>query len=67
MEAMRDAYKVWWGNLMECDHLKDQSIDRRIILKRIYKKGMWRHGLVCSGSEEGHGAGCCECGNEPAG
>ena len=51
MKVMRDAYRVWWGNLMECDHFKDQSIDGRIILKRIYKKGMWRQGLVFSGSE----------------
>jgi len=29
----------WWGNLRERDHLKDPCIDRRLILKRIFK--MW--------------------------
>jgi hypothetical protein len=28
----------WWGNLRERDHLEDLGLDRRIILKRIFKK-----------------------------
>jgi hypothetical protein len=28
----------WWGNLRERDHLEDQSLDRRIILKWIFRK-----------------------------
>jgi hypothetical protein len=28
----------WWGDLMEEDHLKDRSLDGRIILNCIYKK-----------------------------
>jgi hypothetical protein len=28
----------WWGNLKERDHLEDLGIDRRIILKWIFKK-----------------------------
>ena len=28
----------WWGDLRERDHLEDLSIDRRIILKWIFKK-----------------------------
>jgi len=29
---------VWWGNLRERDHLEDPGIDRRIILKWIFRK-----------------------------
>ena len=28
----------WWGNLKEGDHLGDPSVDRRIILIRIFRK-----------------------------
>jgi len=28
----------WWGDLMEKDHLKDQGIDEKIILKWMFKK-----------------------------
>jgi len=34
----------WWGNLRERDHLEDQSVDRRIILRWIFRKrdvGLW--------------------------
>ena len=59
----------WWGILREKrDHLKDQRVDRRIILNWILWKwdgsidwidlaqnrDMWR-------------AGSCKCGNEPSG
>jgi len=30
--------EFWWGNLRERDHLEDPGIDRRIILKCIFKK-----------------------------
>jgi hypothetical protein len=29
---------VWWGDLREGDHLKDQGVDGRMILKWIFKK-----------------------------
>ena len=28
----------WWGDLMERDHLEDLGIDRKIVLKWIFKK-----------------------------
>ena len=34
----------WWGNLREKDHLEDLDIDRRIILKCIFKK--WNGGGI---------------------
>ena len=34
----RGAYKVWWGNLWEIDHLEDLGVDGRIILKYVSKK-----------------------------
>jgi hypothetical protein len=39
-----DACRVWWGNVREGDHLKDQDVDGRIILKLIFEKwvkGVW--------------------------
>ena len=37
--------RLWWGNLMERDHLEDQGIDGRIILRCILREwdgGRWR-------------------------
>ena len=34
---------------METDHLEDLGINRRIILKCIFNKGVGSHGLDCSG------------------
>jgi hypothetical protein len=33
----------WWGDLREGDHLGDQGVDEKIILKRIFKTwdGAW--------------------------
>ena len=31
----------WWGNLREGDHLEDTGVDRRIMLRWIFKKWNW--------------------------
>ena len=40
-----EAYTgFWWGNLRETDHLEDPGVDRRIILRWIFRKwdvGAW--------------------------
>ena len=40
-----EAYTVfWWGSLRERDHLEDPGIDRRIIIRWIFRKwdvGAW--------------------------
>ena len=41
----RRAYRVWWGNLSEGDHLKDLGVDGRILLKWIFEKWDRGHGL----------------------
>lgn len=38
----RGAYSVWWGNLREIDNLVDPGMDRKVILKLIFKK--WTEG-----------------------
>ena len=57
----------WWGDLRERDHLENPGLDRRIILRWIFRSGMWGHGLDQSGAGEGQVAGTCKCGNEPSG
>jgi len=40
--ARMDDWRVyrgfWWGNLRERDHLGDPCVDRRIILRWIFRK-----------------------------
>jgi len=40
----------WWGNLRERDHLEDQAVDVRIILRWIFRIGMWGRRMDRSGS-----------------
>jgi hypothetical protein len=36
-----EAYTgFWWETLMETDRLEDPGVDGRIILRRIYRKGI---------------------------
>jgi hypothetical protein len=35
----------WWGDLREGDHLRDPSVDARIILKWTFQDVGWGHGL----------------------
>jgi hypothetical protein len=44
MGEERGHIGFWWGDLRERDHLGDQGVDRRIILKWIFKK--WDGGMV---------------------
>jgi len=41
----------WWGNLRERDHWVDRDVDRRIILRWIFRKweGLWELDGVGSG------------------
>jgi hypothetical protein len=46
---MRDRgsnYRILWGNLRERSHLEDPDLDRRIILKWIFRKRYGGHGLI---------------------
>jgi hypothetical protein len=37
--------EFWWRNLRERDHLEGPGIDRKIILRYIFKKWNGWHGL----------------------
>ena len=39
MGDKRDAYRFWWRSLRKIYILEDPGVERRIILKRIFKKG----------------------------
>ena len=39
MGMTRDAYRFWWANLKERDHLEDLGVELKIILKCIFKVG----------------------------
>jgi hypothetical protein len=36
---------LWWENLRERDHLEDPGLDRRRIIRLIFRKWDVKHGL----------------------
>jgi hypothetical protein len=38
MGEERGAYRIWWGDPREGDHLGDPGVDGRIILRWIFGK-----------------------------
>jgi hypothetical protein len=38
MGEKRGAYRVWWRSLRKIHNLENPGVDRRMILKRIFKK-----------------------------
>jgi hypothetical protein len=61
----RDAYRVSRGRLMETDHLKEQDVRGRIILKRILAKHNGEErGMDLPGSGQEQIAGSREHSNE---
>jgi hypothetical protein len=61
------AYRAWWGNWLEKDHMEDLGVDWRILKWMLKKWDGGRHGLNWSGSGQWQVAGCCEDGNENPG
>lgn len=56
----RNAYRFWWGNLEEMDHLEDLGVDE-IMFKKVFKKyGRSDLRLNSFGSKKGQVAGCFE-------
>ena len=41
MGERRGAYRVWWGNLRDGDHLEDPGVDGRIIFKVDFRQVGW--------------------------
>jgi hypothetical protein len=56
-----------WGILRERHHLEDLRVDRRIILKLVFKKWNGGHSLNLFGSGWGWVVGSVESGTEPPG
>jgi len=60
-EKRRSVYRIWSGRLRDRDHMEDPGVDRRIILRWIFRKwvvGIW------NGSSWLKMSDTCECRNE---
>ena len=58
---------VCWGNLRERDHLKYPGVDRRMILKWIFRKGDGSMDWIDLAKRQGQIAGASENSEEPSG
>ena len=49
---------LWWENVNKKDHLEDLDVERRIILKEIFKKynGNVSTGFICFSNRNGRWA-----------
>jgi len=56
--------EVWWGNLGEGDHIEDQVVYEKIILRWIFMKFVEGHGLDLFGSWYREVALHCKCGKK---
>jgi hypothetical protein len=58
MGEIRGYTECWWGNLGERDHLGNPGVDRRIIIKWIFRKwygGVWTGmSWIRIGTGDGH-------------
>ena len=59
--------RVWWGNLMEREHLEDPGIEGRITLKLIFRRWDGTVSIELIWLRSGQVAGICECDYEPSG
>jgi len=59
--------EFWWGDVRERAHLKEQGVNRRVILKCIFKKWDVEAMTGMFWLRLGRGGGYFECGNEPSG
>ena len=62
-----DYTGFWWRYLKERYHLGDPGVDKRIILRWIFRKRDVGDVLDRAGSGKGQVVDTCECGNEPSG
>jgi hypothetical protein len=46
----RHIHGLGWGNRGERDHLGETGLGRKIILRWIFRRGLWGNGLSGSGS-----------------
>jgi hypothetical protein len=51
----------WWEEVKDRDHLEDQGVNERIMLRFILK---FHDGMLIGGSEQGEEATCCASSNE---
>jgi hypothetical protein len=64
MGERKGAYSVLVGKLMERDHLEDPAIDRRVVLKLIFKKLVGSMDWIDLAQDRDSS---CVCGDEPSG